>query len=181
VVVGRPGMPVSSGPLDDVAMEWFELCDLEKAGQLFQSTTLRAQLRLEKVAKIQGEDTATKLGEMKPGAKTSFEAFLQTVNQLATSSGAEAEMQAELVAMIAEVKRLGPPPPETGDAVKDMNSYRRYHALDKALAFLLQSLVVEEPADPVQAMVDKLGKLPSLAELRETYKDVPYYGNVKLD
>ena len=101
-----------------------------------------------------------------------------------------------------------------------MNSYRQYHALDKALAFLLQSLVVEEPADPgcrlsreppapapaangcsssaiwfpfrafscltfaahpVQAMVEKLEKLPSLAELRETYKDVPYYGNVKLD
>ena len=25
-------------------MEWFELCDIEKAGQLFQSTTLRAQV-----------------------------------------------------------------------------------------------------------------------------------------
>jgi len=175
-------MPVSGGPLDDVAIEWFELCDSDKSSQLYLSATLRAQMRLEKAASVQTDETSAKLSDMKPGTKLSCEAFVQTVNQLATSSGKEAEMQAELLAMIDEVKRLGPPPPETGDAVKDMHAYRQYHALDKALAFLLQSLVVEEPADPVKSLVDKLEKLPSLAELRETYKDVPqYYGNIKVD
>ena len=34
----------------------------------------------------------------------------------------------------------------------------------------------------VKALVEKLEKLPSLAELRETYKDVPhYYGNVNVE
>jgi hypothetical protein len=37
-------MPATGGALDDVVMEWFELCDVDKAGQLFQSTTLRAQV-----------------------------------------------------------------------------------------------------------------------------------------
>ncbi len=32
-----------------------------------------------------------------------------------------------------------------GDEVHDVNSYRQYHGLDKALAYLLHSLVVEEP------------------------------------
>ena len=31
--------------MDDVAIEWFELCDSDKSGQLYLSATLRAQVR----------------------------------------------------------------------------------------------------------------------------------------
>ena len=80
-------------------------------------------MRLEKAARVQTDETSAKLSDMKPGTKLSCEAFVQTVNQLATSTGKEAEMQAELLAMIDEVKRLGAPPPETGVAIPS----RQYH------------------------------------------------------
>ena len=35
-----------------------------------------------------------------------------------------------------------------GNEVADMHEYRRYHGLDRALAGLLQHLIVKEPADP---------------------------------
>ena len=130
--------------MDDVAVEWFELCDSEKSGQLYQATTLRAQvvvcllsrhyhhcnsdgahvcdlthkitcqMRLERAAKVQTDETSAKLSDVKPGSTLSCDAFVQTMNQMATSTGKEAEVQAELLAMIDEVKRLGPPPAETG-------------------------------------------------------------------
>jgi hypothetical protein len=84
-------------------------------------------MRLEKAASVQTDETSAKLSDMKPGTKLSCEAFVQTVNQLATSTGKEAEMQAELLAMIDEVKRLGPPPPETGVMLLRAIPSRQYH------------------------------------------------------
>jgi hypothetical protein len=36
----------------------------------------------------------------------------------------------------------------TGDTVKDIHAYRTYHGLDKALGYLLQTLITTEPSDP---------------------------------
>ena len=76
--------------------------------------------------------------------------------------------------MVSDIERFGPPPAETGDEIKDMNAYRQYHGLDKALAYLLQTLVVEEPADCVKALIDKLEGMPRLAELRSKFPDGSY-------
>jgi len=66
----------------------------------------------------------------------------------------------------------------SGNAVEDMNAYRQYHGLDKAMGYLLQSLIVEEPADPVKALISKMEQMPKLAKLRKELPDKPYWGNV---
>ena len=85
-----------------------------------------------------------------------------------------AQVVAELEGMVSDIERFGPPPAETGDEIKDMNAYRQYHGLDKALAYLLQTLVVEEPAECVKALIDKLEGMPRLAELRSKFPDGSY-------
>ncbi len=62
--------------------------------------------------------------------------------------------------------------------MEDMNAYRQYHGLDKAMGYLLQSLIVEEPADPVKALISKMEQMPKLAKLRKELPDKPYWGNV---
>jgi len=76
--------------------------------------------------------------------------------------------------VIADIQLLGPPPPETGDTVKDIHAYRTYHGLDKALGYLLQTLITTEPSDPVAAMIEQMQDMPRLAELRAKYPDTPY-------
>ncbi len=67
----------------------------------------------------------------------------------------------------------------SGNAVEDMHAYRQYHGLDKAIGYLLQYLIVEEPGDPVQALISKMEEMPKLAKLRKELPDKPYWGNLK--
>jgi hypothetical protein len=67
----------------------------------------------------------------------------------------------------------------SGNAVEDMHAYRQYHGLDKAMGYLLQCLIVEEPGDPVQGLIAKMEEMPKLAKLRKELPDKPYWGNMK--
>ena len=67
----------------------------------------------------------------------------------------------------------------SGNAVEDMHAYRQYHGLDKAMGYLLQCLIVEEPGEPVQGLIAKMEEMPKLAKLRKELPDKPYWGNMK--
>lgn len=162
------------GPLDDLADKWFALCDPEGSGQVYLSLALRAQMRLEEAGGDDAQATKDKLVAMKPGEKVARDVFLNTVNHVVASSGKEAQVGRALQDMIKDIELLGPPPAETGDTVRDIHAYRTYHGLDKALGYLLQSLITKEPADPVEAMIEQMHSMPRLAELRQQYPDTPY-------
>uniref|UniRef100_A0A7S4L691 Uncharacterized protein n=1 Tax=Guillardia theta TaxID=55529 RepID=A0A7S4L691_GUITH len=114
---------------------------------------------------------------IKPGAMTDRDTFVMSVLELAESSGKEVAVAAALEEMIADIEMYGLPPCESGDPVRDMEEYRRYHGLDRVFGFLLQSLIMHEPNDPVQHMQERVNELSEFVRLRRDIGDQPYHGH----
>jgi len=71
-------------------------------------------MRLEEAGGADTTPTSDRMLAVKPGTMLGQDAFLNSINGIAAGTGKEAEVCAELEAMIAEVQELGVPPAETG-------------------------------------------------------------------
>merc|ERR1712216_811744 len=131
--------PSMGGQLDDLSDKWFTLAGPDATGQIPLSLALRAQARLEAAGGVEEPTPDETVQVLKPGSFMARQAFVAAVDGIVSSKGGDqAKVVAELEGMVSDIERFGPPPAETGDEIKDMNAYRQYHGLDKALAYLLQ-------------------------------------------
>mmetsp|Transcript_72684 Transcript_72684/g.151817 ORF Transcript_72684/g.151817 Transcript_72684/m.151817 type:complete len:167 (+) Transcript_72684:139-639(+) len=156
------------------AQKWFEICDERKRGKISLALGHAAKSRI--LLAISGEGGEKEAPKLKAGAEMTVDAFVKEVQSVVEQTGEE-EVGKELDVMIKEVETLGVPPVETGDPVRDMNEYRRYHGMDKALGWLLQKLVTEQPDDPVNHLLSSVEAMPAFAVLRHQMGDQPYDGN----
>ncbi|EKX35044.1 hypothetical protein GUITHDRAFT_155594 [Guillardia theta CCMP2712] len=159
---------------EEPAGRWFALCDKDGTGKVLQLRTVKAQ---QKLAEAAGARKIFDESAIKPGAMTDRDTFVMSVLELAESSGKEVAVAAALEEMIADIEMYGLPPCESGDPVRDMEEYRRYHGLDRVFGFLLQSLIMHEPNDPVQHMQERVNELSEFVRLRRDIGDQPYHGH----
>mmetsp|Transcript_25733 Transcript_25733/g.57873 ORF Transcript_25733/g.57873 Transcript_25733/m.57873 type:complete len:143 (-) Transcript_25733:2885-3313(-) len=133
---------------------------------------MKAQQKLADAAGVRKSFDET---AFKPGTMIDRDAFVKRVLELVEMSGKEGAVATALEEMIADMEIYGLPPCETGDPVRDMEEYRRYHGLDRVFGFLLQSLIMHEPSDPVQHMQQRVQELSDFAKLRREIGDRPYH------